>query len=85
MEKLGVREIIVTDIEKDGTLEGPSFKWVEKVAREVNISVIASGGVAALEDIKRFKDMKLDNLTGVIVGKALYSENFKLDEAIKAV
>ncbi|MDA3792793.1 MAG: 1-(5-phosphoribosyl)-5-[(5-phosphoribosylamino)methylideneamino]imidazole-4-carboxamide isomerase [Elusimicrobia bacterium] len=83
MEGLGIKEIIITDIKKDGTLQGPSFKWIEKIADAVDISVIASGGVSTVEDIKKFKSMDLDNLTGVIVGKALYTGSMKLSEAIK--
>ncbi len=83
-EEMGVKEIIVTDIEKDGTLKGPNFKWIKKIARAVSISVIASGGVSSLEEIKKFKNMNLDNLFGVIVGKALYSRDIKLSDAIAA-
>ena len=83
MESLGVREIIITDIKKDGTLEGPNIKWIEKIAKKVNIPVIASGGISNIEDIKKLRDLKLQNLLGVIVGKALYSDGIMLQEAIK--
>ncbi len=84
MEEEGVDEIIVTDIKKDGMLEGPNLMWIEKIAREAGVSVIASGGVSSIRDIENIKNLEPDNIIGVIVGKALYSGDFSLAEAIKA-
>ncbi len=84
IEKEGVDEIIVTDIKTDGMLTGPNFEWVEKIARSLSISVIASGGVSSIRDIERIRDLEPGNITGIIVGKALYSGGFSLKEAIEA-
>ena len=83
MESMGVAEIIVTDIKTDGTLKGPNLALIKEVADSVKISVIASGGVSSIEDVKKLKALNLKNLTGVIVGKALYNKDIILSEAIK--
>jgi len=84
MQQFGVKEIIVTDIKKDGALRGPNLKWIRKIASAVTISVIASGGVSKIEDIKKIVKLKLTNIKGIIVGKALYDSNFELSEAVAA-
>ncbi len=83
MEKEGVGEIIVTDIKRDGTLKGPSLNQIRKIAGAVNIPVIASGGVGSLDDIASVKKLGIKNLWGIIVGKAIYSGAFSLEEAIR--
>ncbi len=82
MEELGVREIIITDIKKDGTLKGPNFKWIKKIAEMVNMSIIASGGISNISDIRKLKNLNIAHLFGVIVGKALYTDSVMLPEAI---
>lgn len=84
MESFGVKRFIYTDIKRDGTLLGINLKGIEKFAAAIKGETIASGGIGNLEDIRRIKDLGLSNLTGVIVGKALYSGTIKLQEAIKA-
>jgi len=83
MEKAGVMTIVVTDISKDGTLAGPNIEGLKQILGAVNISVIASGGISSLEDIKRLKEIKNKNLEGVIIGKALYEGRIDLQEAIE--
>lgn len=85
MEKEGVGEIIVTDIKTDGMLKGPNLKWIEKIASGLSIPVIASGGISSIEDIKAIKNLGQDNISGIIVGKAIYSANVSLSEAIEAL
>lgn len=80
MENIGVKYIIYTDIETDGMLSGPSFVQLEKLSRAVSCSVVASGGVAALEDVKRLRDM---GLYGAIVGKAYYAGAIHLPAAVR--
>ncbi|MFC2061643.1 1-(5-phosphoribosyl)-5-[(5-phosphoribosylamino)methylideneamino]imidazole-4-carboxamide isomerase [Elusimicrobiota bacterium] len=84
MEKLGVSEIIVTDISKDGMLEGTNVELFINITNSVKISVIASGGISGISDVKRLKELNIANLTGVIIGKALYSGNIELADAIAA-
>lgn len=83
MQDAGVKTIIVTDISKDGTLAGPNIEGLKQILNVVSISVIASGGVASLEDIRKLKAIKNKNLEGVIVGKALYEGRIDLEKAIK--
>lgn len=83
MEVLGVRRFIYTDIKRDGTLSGINLEGIEKFAAAIKGKVIASGGVSNIEDVKRIKNLKLNNLTGVIIGKALYTGVIDLEEAIK--
>lgn len=81
MIDLGVKEVIYTDIARDGTLLGPNYKAYAKIST-LPINVIASGGVSSLEDLKRLKELPL---YGVIVGKALYESTFTLEEALEVL
>jgi phosphoribosylformimino-5-aminoimidazole carboxamide ribotide isomerase len=78
----GVQRIIYTDIARDGMLTGPNIEQTVAVARAANVRVTASGGVSSLEDIKRLRDAGEPLLDSVIVGKALYEQKFKLEDAI---
>jgi phosphoribosylformimino-5-aminoimidazole carboxamide ribotide isomerase len=80
MKKLGVKNIIVTDITKDGTLEGPNLEMLKKLKETVNINITASGGI---RDINNIKDLMDINLYGAITGKAIYAKTLSLKEAIK--
>lgn len=80
LEELGVKNVIVTDISKDGTLEGPNVEMLKKLSQEVNMDITASGGIRDIQNIKDLKDMKL---YGAITGKAMYSKTLSLEEAIK--
>ncbi len=79
MEKIGIKNIIVTDISKDGTLMGPNVYMLKKLKESVNINITASGGISNIEDIKELK--KID-LYGAITGKAIYAKTLSLKEAI---
>ena len=83
-EDMGINHIIFTDIEKDGVLEGLSLDQLQDLLESTSINVIASGGVASLEDVKKLKkiSVKNPNLVGVIVGKAIYENRLKVDHAI---
>ena len=78
----GVKRIIYTDIARDGMLTGPNIEQTVAVARAANVHVTASGGVSSLDDIKRLRDAGEPLLDSVIVGKALYEQKFKLEDAI---
>lgn len=80
MEDLGARTIIFTDISKDGMLAGPNLKAMEEMVRAVDMEIIASGGVSTVEDIKNLKEI---GVHGVIIGKALYTGDIDLREAIE--
>ncbi|MFB3121549.1 MAG: 1-(5-phosphoribosyl)-5-[(5-phosphoribosylamino)methylideneamino]imidazole-4-carboxamide isomerase [Candidatus Binatia bacterium] len=81
-ERDGASRIIYTDISRDGTALGLNFDETSRLAHALKIPVIASGGVASLEDIRRLQDLGKDGVEGVIIGRALYSEAFSLREAI---
>ena len=83
MQSLGAAGVIYTDISRDGMLTGPNIDAMAKMVKAVKIPVIASGGVSKIEDIKNL--MKIENLWGIITGKALYSGAMDLKEAIKVV
>ncbi len=82
MEKIGIGNIIFTDISKDGTLEGPNLDQLKKLNESVSCNIIASGGIKDIEDLKVIKEM---DIYGAIVGKAIYSGNINLNEAIKII
>jgi len=77
----GVSRLIYTDINQDGMKQSPNFEETSKVADVSNCPVIISGGVSSIEDIKKAKSLK--NIEGIIVGKAIYDGDIKLDELVK--
>lgn len=79
IEQSGIKTIVYTDINKDGLLQGPSFDDYQLLKKETNLSVIASGGVTTVEDLKKLKEM---NQYGAIIGKALYENKITVNEAI---
>ena len=82
MEAIGVKRIVYTDVRRDGTLKGPNVESTKELAEQTNIEVIASGGVAKLDDLLALKSYENIGIAGVIVGKALYSGAFTLKEAL---
>ncbi|MBN1918869.1 MAG: 1-(5-phosphoribosyl)-5-[(5-phosphoribosylamino)methylideneamino]imidazole-4-carboxamide isomerase [Verrucomicrobia bacterium] len=83
VEALGVRTVIFTDVAADGTLEGPRTASLEAVLRAVSCDVIASGGVGSLDDIRLLQRYERDGLAGLIIGKALYTGDITLREALE--
>ena len=81
MNDYSISRLIFTDINRDGTKESPNFEETLKVAEISNCPVIISGGVSSIEDIKKAKTLK--NIEGVIVGKAIYDGDIKLEELAK--
>jgi phosphoribosylformimino-5-aminoimidazole carboxamide ribotide isomerase len=77
----GVSRLIYTDINKDGMKQSPNFEETSKVAAKSNCPVIISGGVSSIDDIKKAKNLK--NIEGIIVGKAIYDGDIKLEELVK--
>jgi phosphoribosylformimino-5-aminoimidazole carboxamide ribotide isomerase len=80
-ESDGASRIIYTDISRDGTREGINIEDTRNIARAVNIPVIASGGVATLDDIRALRPLEEEGVEAVIVGRALYAGAFTLTEA----
>lgn len=81
---LGVKRLVYTDISRDGTLKGPNLEAIREVALASGLPIIASGGVASLEDIIALRELRAYGIEGVIIGQALYQGRFSLTEAIKA-
>ncbi len=79
----GVSRLIYTDINKDGMKQSPNFEETVKVANTSNYPIIISGGVSSIEDIKKAKELNNSNIEGIIVGKAIYDGDIKLDELVK--
>ena len=77
----GVSRLIYTDINRDGMKQSPNFDETIKVAEISNCPVVISGGVYSLDDIKKAKNLK--NVEGIIVGKAIYDGDIKLEELVK--
>ena len=79
----GVSRLIYTDINRDGMKQSPNFEETQKVADTSNCPVIISGGVSSIDDIKKSKSLK--NIEGIIVGKAIYDGDIKLEELAKEI
>lgn len=83
LKGMGFKQLIYTDISKDGTLEGPNIKAIKALLKQTGMNVIASGGISSLDDISRLELLESEGLIGIIVGKALYEGKFTLTEALK--
>ena len=77
----GVSRLIFTDIDRDGTKESPNFDETSKVASISNCPVIISGGVSSINDVIKARNM--ENIEGIIVGKAIYDGDIKLEDLVK--
>lgn len=81
MEQIGVKTIVFTDINQDGTLAGPNLVQLDNLAHNVSCDIIASGGISNIKDIINLHDL---NVYGAITGKAIYSGSLDLKLAIQA-
>lgn len=81
---LGVATIVYTDVARDGAMTGPNFTAMEEMLAAAQCSVVASGGVSTLDDVRRFSEIgkAYPNLEGIIIGKALYEGAFTLADAL---
>ena len=85
VNEYGVSRLIYTDINKDGMKTSPNFEGTEKIANASNFPVIISGGVSSIEDIKKAKELNNKNIEGIIVGKAIYDGDIKLEDLAKEI
>lgn len=82
----GVRHLLYTDIGRDGMLGGPNLAALAGLARAVPpLTVIASGGIATLDDLRKLAELDAPNISGVIVGRALYEGRFSVGEAVEVL
>ncbi len=84
LKECGIEEILYTDISRDGMLTGPDFAGLKKLSK-TGMRIIASGGVKTVDDLIKLKEYEKDGVFAAIVGSALYTEDFKLEEAIKTM
>ncbi len=82
LDEAGCARYVVTDVTKDGTLQGPNLDLLRQVMERTPRPVIASGGVSDLDDIAALRELVPQGLEGAIVGKALYARAFTLAEAL---
>ena len=85
MQDLGAAAIIYTDIHRDGTLQGPNLAALREIAAVVSIPVIASGGVSSVTDLLSLLALEPLGVTGVIVGRALYTGDISLKQVLQAI
>ncbi|UOQ45854.1 1-(5-phosphoribosyl)-5-[(5-phosphoribosylamino)methylideneamino]imidazole-4-carboxamide isomerase [Halobacillus salinarum] len=83
LAEAGAQTFIYTDIAKDGMLSGPNLEEIVTLADKTATNVIASGGIKELEDLRKLKKYQDQNVIGSIVGKAIYTKQFKLEDALK--
>ncbi|MFF0726612.1 bifunctional 1-(5-phosphoribosyl)-5-((5-phosphoribosylamino)methylideneamino)imidazole-4-carboxamide isomerase/phosphoribosylanthranilate isomerase PriA [Streptomyces sp. NPDC004134] len=81
----GCARYVVTDIDKDGTLQGPNLQLLRDVCAATDRPVVASGGVSSLDDLRALATLVPEGVEGAIVGKALYAKAFTMEEALEAV
>ena len=85
INEYGASRLIYTDINRDGMKLSPNFEETVNVANNSNCPVIISGGVSSIDDIKKAKELGNKNIEGIIVGKAIYDGDIKLDELAKEI
>jgi phosphoribosylanthranilate isomerase len=85
LDRDGCARYVVTDVGKDGTLQGPNVDLLREVCARTDAPVIASGGVSSVDDLIALSKLSRDGVEGAIVGKALYAGAFTLPEALAAV
>ncbi|CAB4629906.1 unannotated protein [freshwater metagenome] len=83
LEQAGSSRYVVTDVTKDGALEGPNFELLSQVLARTRKPVVASGGISNLEDISALRELVEKGLEGAILGKALYAKRFTLEQALE--
>ncbi|RJF40239.1 bifunctional 1-(5-phosphoribosyl)-5-((5-phosphoribosylamino)methylideneamino)imidazole-4-carboxamide isomerase/phosphoribosylanthranilate isomerase PriA [Actinomyces sp. 2119] len=84
LDQAGCARYVVTDVTRDGTLTGPNTTLLKEVCARTSAVVVASGGIADLDDLRALRRLVPDGVEGAIVGKALYSGSFTLQEALEA-
>ena len=82
---VGAETFIMTDISKDGMLEGPNIEAIARLAQVTEKNVIASGGVSTMEDVRQLRNHCREGIVGAIVGKAVYTDRISVREAVQEV
>ncbi len=82
LERMGVREILYTDISRDGMMQSVNLQGIRELAEGSSLEIIASGGVTSLDDLRALQPLEPLGVTGVIAGRALYEQRFTVQEAL---
>jgi len=85
LQRRGVNQFMYTNVDRDGTLEGPDLDEVKRISDTVRGRFLYSGGIAALEDLTALRSLRLVNLAGVVSGKALYEHKFSVEDGLAAL
>jgi len=85
VNEYGASRLIYTDINRDGMKKSPNLEDTLKIAETSNCPVVISGGVSSIDDIKKAKELNNKNIEGIIVGKAIYDGDIKLEELVKEI
>jgi len=83
LDKAGCARYVLTDVSRDGTLQGPNLNLIKSVCSETDRPVIASGGISQLSDIQSLRELTEIGVEGAIIGKALYAHNFTIGQALE--
>lgn len=83
LEEAGCSRYVVTDVNKDGTLQGPNTELLRDIASRTDKPIVASGGVSSLDDLRAIRELVPHGVDSAIVGKALYAGKFTLQEALE--
>jgi len=85
IQNFGISRIIYTDIDKDGTKQGPNIKGAIELSSKVKIPLVISGGISSIEDIEKIKSLNNPNIEGVIVGKSIYDGDIQISDLAKLI
>jgi len=85
IKNFGIARIIYTDINKDGTKKGPNIKDTVSLSNKAKIPFIVSGGISSIDDIKKIKLIKNSNIEGIIIGKAIYDGDIKINDLARQI
>ena len=80
--EMGFSEFLSTSVDRDGTLQGPDLKWLQRINEIKNLNIIASGGISGIDDVNKVKEI---DPFGVILGKALYENKVSIEEVKKLI
>lgn len=84
-EDMRINSIIYTDIKRDGMKRGPNIDAIREFATDINVPLIAAGGISSIKDIENMAELEEDGLSGIIVGRALYDGSIRLEQAINTL
>ena len=85
IKNFGISRIIYTDIYKDGTKQGPNIKGAVELSNKAKIPLVISGGVSSIEDVEKIKSLNNPYIEGVIIGKAIYDGDIKINDLAKLI